>query len=167
MKRSPAAKSGARGRVRLLMAGVASATLVLTAAPAALAFAATGSPNPTSWRWDEVTGRLTACTSRGGLGSLVNCRPAEAVDLPAFSPEEHRKGRRVIVYVPVPTDVVQPTPGTSNPRSATRTGRVVSSPSPRAARAVRPARPVQVVSPTPSPSSSPSPRSDDEGGGHD
>jgi hypothetical protein len=147
------------------MAGVASATLVLTAAPAALAFAATGSPNPTSWRWDDVTGRLTACTSRGGLGSLVNCRPAEAVDLPAFSPEEHRKGRRVIVYVPVPTDVAQPSPRTSAPRSSTRTGHAVSSPGAPPARPVRMGRPVQAASPSPSPS--PSPRSDDEDGGHD
>jgi hypothetical protein len=162
VKRSRAAMSGARGRVRLLMAGVASATLVLTAAPAALAFAATGSPNPTSWRWDEVTGRLTACASRGGLGSLVNCRPAEAVDLPAFAPEEHRKGRRVIVFVPVPTEVAQPTPGTSTPRSSTRTGHVVSGPS---ARPVRPVRAVPAASPSFSPS--PPPRSDDEDGGHD
>src|SRR5437870_1161099 len=112
MKRAPVSKNGARGRVRLLMAGVASGALVITAAPAALAFAATGSPNPTSWRWGEVTDRLAACTSRGGLGSLVNCRPAEAVDLPAFAPEEHRKGRRVIlfvfVFVPVPTKAAQP-----------------------------------------------------------
>src|SRR5207302_7095530 len=151
VKRSPAAKSGARGRVRLLMAGVASATLVLTAAPAALAFAATGSPNPTSWRWDEVTGRLTACTSRGGLGSLVNCRPAEAVDLPAVAPEEHRKGRRVIVYVPVPTDAAQPIPRTSAPRSSTRTGRAVSAPSARPARTARTARTGQAATPSPSP----------------
>src|SRR5438105_13649482 len=165
MKRAPVSKTGARGRVRLLMAGVASGTLVITAAPVALAFAATGSPNPTSWRWDEVTGRLTACTSRGGLGSLVNCRPAEAVDLPAFSPEEHRKGRRVIVYVPVPTDAAQPTPRTSAPRSSTRTGHAVSTPSARPARPARTARTVQAASPSPSPS--PSPRSDDEDGRHD
>src|ERR1700730_4096210 len=107
MKRAPVSKTGARGRVRLLMAGVASATLVLTAAPAALAFAATGSPNPTSWRWDAGTAR------------------------PASSPEEHRKGRRVIVYVPVPTDVAQPTPRTSAPRSSARTGQSVSTPDSR------------------------------------
>src|SRR5207245_5948284 len=137
MKRAPVSKNGARGRVRLLMAGVASGALVITAAPAALAFAATGSPNPTSWRWGEVTDRLAACTSRGGLGSLVNCRPAEAVDLPAFAPEEHRKGRRVIVFVPVPTKAAQPSArGSSSARMTPRPKHAASSP------AARPAPPV-------------------------
>jgi hypothetical protein len=162
MKRAPVSKTGARGRVRLLIAGVASGTLVITAAPAALAFAATGNPNPTSWHWGEVTDRLATCTSRGGLGSLVNCRPAEAVDLPAYAPEEHRKGRRVIVFVPVPTEAAQASLRAQSTASPSRRAKHVSS-SP----AARPARPVQAASPSPSPSPSASPRSDDEGGGHD
>lgn len=163
-------KSGARGRVRLLMAGVASGTLVLTAVPAALAFAVTGTPNPTSWRWGEVTDRLASCTSRGGLGSVVNCRPAEAVDLPALAQPEHRKGRRVIVFVPVPTEVAQPTPQQApTARSTPRPQRVVSSPPARPARAVQAAVPSPSARPSASPSASPSPSptSDDEGRGHD
>jgi hypothetical protein len=167
MKRSAGTKTGtkggARGRVRLLMAGVASGTLVLTAVPAALAFAVTGSPNPSSWRWGEVTDRLSSCTSRGGLGSVVNCRPAEAVDLPALAQPEHRKGRRVIVFVPVPTEVAQAAPQQAPAaRSTPRPRHVASSPSAGPVRAAKPS-----PSPSPSTSPSPSPRADDEGRGHD
>jgi hypothetical protein len=148
----------------VLLAGVASGTVLLTALPAALAFAATGSPNPNTWRWEEVTGRLSACTSRGGLGSLVNCRPVEAVGLQDFVPEEHRKGRRVIVFVPVPAPELAAAP-TARPSShpSRHLSPTRSSPQPKHAVSSPTARPVHSASP----SISPTPHRDEDGGGRD
>jgi hypothetical protein len=163
VRRTAAARGGVRSSVRLLLAGVATGTVVLAGAPAALAFALTGNPNPMAWRWDDVTTRLSSCTSRGGVGAVLNCRPAEAVDLPVAAIEEHRKGRRIFVFVPVEAQATPAPTHSSPPKSSSRRKHVVSTPTPRAVQA----SPVAAPLPKTSPTASPSPREDDDGHAHD
>jgi hypothetical protein len=99
-------QSGKRVRsrtgIRLLISGVAAGTTVLAGAPAALAFLLTGSVNPSGWGWDNLSARLSACTSTAGVSGVLGCRRSvQATYVSEGMPEEHRKGRRIIVYVPV------------------------------------------------------------------
>jgi hypothetical protein len=151
-----------------MLAGVATGTVVLAGAPAALAFVLTGNPNPMAWHWEDVTTRFSACTSRGGAGSVLNCRPAEAVDLPVSDIEEHRKGRRVFVFVPVEASATPAPTHSSPPKSSSRRKHVASTPAPRAVEASPMATPrPDNTSPKSSPKTSPSPHADDDGHGHD
>src|ERR1700730_18877632 len=97
MTRAP--RKAAGGGVSL--AGPAALTTLFAPAPAVLAFLATGSTSPTAWSWDTVTSRLAACTSSTGLHGLLECRPAPVMYVATGLPEEHRKGRRIVVRVPV------------------------------------------------------------------
>jgi hypothetical protein len=99
-----ASGKGNRSRtgIRLLISGVAAGTTVLAAAPAAFAFLLTGSVDPAAWGWDNLSARLSACTAATGVSGILGCRPsAQASYVFAATPEEHRKGRRIIVYMPV------------------------------------------------------------------
>src|SRR3981081_1006792 len=91
-----------RGGIRLLISGVAAGTTVLAGAPAALAFLLTGSVNPSAWAWDNLSARLSACTSAAGVSGVLGCRrSAQVTYVAAGAPLEHRKGPRIIVYMPV------------------------------------------------------------------
>jgi hypothetical protein len=101
---TPQSGKGARSRgdIRLLISGVAAGTTVLAGAPAALAFLLTGSVNPSAWAWDNLSARLSACTSAAGVSGVLGCRrSAQVTYVSAGAPVEHRKGRRIIVYMPV------------------------------------------------------------------
>jgi hypothetical protein len=145
---TPQSGRGARSRggIRLLISGVAAGTTVLAGAPAALAFLLTGSVNPSAWGLDNLSARLSACTSAAGVSGVLDCRRSAQVTYVAVgAPEEHRKGRRVIVYMPV----AEP-PASSPPHRAR--------PSPRSTHALRtPGTPAVEPSRAQPPHPSPSP----------
>lgn len=147
----PAPRRAAGGRV--LLAGVAALTTIFASAPAVLAFLATGSTSPTAWSWDTVTTRLAACTSSTGLHGLLECRPAKAMYVAAGVPEEHRKGRRIVVRVPV----AEPPTAVHSVSARSSTQRKAASGKP-AATALQPS---QQLAPTERPRPSPSPRRED------
>jgi hypothetical protein len=115
MTRAPRRAAGGR----ILLAGVAAGTTLFAGAPAVLAFLATGSTSPTAWSWDTVTTRLAACNSATGLHGLLDCRPAKAMYTAIGAPEEHRKGRRILVRVPAaePPASIRPVASPSSPRT--------------------------------------------------
>ncbi|MDQ6792243.1 MAG: hypothetical protein M3075_16610 [Candidatus Dormibacteraeota bacterium] len=145
MTRAP--RTAAGGRV--LLAGVAALTTLFASAPAVLAFLATGSTSPTAWSWDTVTSRLAACTSSTGLHGLLECRPAQAMSVAAGLPEEHRKGRRIVVRVPVaePATSVHPVSARSSTQRKATSGKPAATAPPKAPQTA----PAQRSRPSPSP----------------
>lgn len=145
MTRAP--RTAAGGRV--LLAGVAALTTLFASAPAVLAFLATGSTSPTAWSWDTVTSRLAACTSSTGLHGLLECRPAQAMSVAAGFPEEHRKGRRIVVRVPVaePATSVHPVSARSSTQRKATSGKPAATAPPKAPQTA----PAQRSRPSPSP----------------
>jgi hypothetical protein len=150
MTRAP--RKAAGGRV--LLAGVAALTTVFASAPAVLAFLATGSTSPTAWSWDTVTSRLAACTSSTGLHGLLECRPAPAMYVATGLPDEHRKGRRIVVRVPVaePATAVLPVAArSSTQRKATAGKPAAGKPAATAPPKAPQTAPAQRSRPSPSP----------------
>jgi hypothetical protein len=145
MTRAP--RKAAGGRV--LLAGVAALTTLFASAPAVLAFLATGSTSPTAWSWDTVTSRLAACTSSTGLHGLLECRPAPAMYVATGLPEEHRKGRRIVVRVPVaePATAVHPVSARSSTQPKAAAGKPAATAPPKAPETA----PAQRSRPSPSP----------------
>jgi hypothetical protein len=149
-----------RARIRLLISGVAAGTTVLAASPAALAFLLTGSVDPAAWGWDNLSARLSACTAATGVSGILGCRPsAQASYAFAAAPEEHRKGRRIIVYMPVSDP--PPSARPLRPRPTARSTRSLwTAATPAAA-------PSQAQPAHPSPSPARQEREKEGDGGHD
>src|SRR5579859_6462176 len=70
---------------RVLVAGVASGTLLLLGGPAVLAAYASGSPNPADWRslsLQRAQGRLSHCLAQERLAAVLGC-PEQAPPPPS------------------------------------------------------------------------------------